>query len=289
MSTAAVTEPVLPVVPIPRVRIHDHIIILICAALATFYAAHVVSGWYFVWDHGVFKTWWDGAISNSNLRHDIRDVAEGLIGGYAGQLVAWKHWKYMRRTGGVMERLESKIPLLDRLRQWGERRPFRELVVSAIVSLPFAAPGFIGMYYLLGWLTKNPAIHHAAGHITASHPGLWTRTVHDVPANWQEKLMGFSASLLFGRHAMSVAFDDTQGWFAGRHASGRHMRPWWLLNYRYRVRLARKGAVLKSRHGFRQNVAMMGGLALSVPFAVMGYLALTYAANGLPMPYGLNF
>ena len=78
------------------------------------------------------KHWWDTTVSDTNLRHSIRNVAEGVLGGWLAKAVVWNHYKHRRR--GPIERLEERLHVP------------RVLIAPVMAAIYFAA-AFTALYW----------------------------------------------------------------------------------------------------------------------------------------------
>ena len=67
----------------------NHVELLVFAViLAHIGMLVVVALYYMAFElNGSATAWWHHTVTNSNLRHDIRDVVEGLFGGFLAQLM----------------------------------------------------------------------------------------------------------------------------------------------------------------------------------------------------------
>jgi hypothetical protein len=207
------------------------------------------------------KHWWDTTVSDADLRHSIRNVAEGVLGGWLAKAVVWNHYKHRRR--GPIERLAERLHL-------------PRVVVAPVLTAAYFAVAFTALY----WLFHALQIHASATSASGPHPSLWARTAPLWTSQWNQKIIAFAVAFICCR-PLFPAFDAIQQWFAERRAS-RHRPPrWWHADtYQARVNdLAARGTT-KASHGWLLNgmmsVAVTGGLAL----AGYGWYVLTYIAKG---------
>jgi hypothetical protein len=303
MTAAAVTA---PAASRGRFGLAGNAVLVVAAVAAGYVAVNAVSGLYHLLDiipavHG----WWHRAVPDKATRNDIRDVWEYLTGGYAAQLLTWNSLKWHAKGGGGwLDKLDARIPGLNRFRQWVRRFPLPELGVSYVLSLPAAAAGFTAVYF------ATRAIPQWAWHVPVpGHPRAFL--LSSVIVN--HKAMGLAASYFFGRHMMRLAYDDVQFRLAEQSAArDRNPLSWlWLPNYRARVaavrssragqpmfayqvsgacRPAAAAALRAPASGHRRLQAALISLAglVFVLLAVYGWLVLSYVARGQPMPWGLR-
>ena len=199
--------------------------------------------------------WWHSVVPNGNLRHNIRDVAEGVLGGFLAKAVLWNHFKKSHQRAG---RVFDKLHIL-------------EVPAALLTTAILGVAAFTGGYYILHAL----AIHTSSPYPTGS---LWSRTSTLWNSNWDKKALGFLTAMIAAR-PMHAIFDDIQGYFAGRRVSlGRPPRFYAPVTFknRYRYLLDNKQEV---RHYSRATELVMPFLVLAgVGLAAWGYYILTYVA-----------
>ncbi len=122
MSLQRVTRKNRHELPAPLVSPWRHPIrwlgLVFLSVVAALVFAHIgsldITGLYyavFEWNSHV-TVWWHSFIPNSNLRHDIRDVAEGFYGGAIAQQLVWNAFRkrrirYMAKPMNRLDRIED--------------------------------------------------------------------------------------------------------------------------------------------------------------------------------------
>lgn len=266
MTPAA--KPAARTLPPPLVRFKDDKIrwIRIKAELlvAAVVLAHIgtliiVAIYYLLFELNPTMThWWHTVVSNSDLRHSIRDVAEGVLGGFMAQAIVWNHFRKQRPD--PLEKLEKRLHIPERL-----AAPFFALLYGAI--------GFVAAYY---------ALHALGVHATqaaATHSS-WARVEGIWRSGGDKKLMGFVASLL-ARRPMRPIFDSVQLWFAERRYDQKKNVHWYhppTFKARYNA-IAESGEIAADKHGRWQSVVMIGALVIGIGLAAYGYYVLSYIAK----------
>ncbi|HEV2377963.1 MAG TPA: hypothetical protein VGS19_38105 [Streptosporangiaceae bacterium] len=249
-----------------------------------------ISGLYyavFEWNRHM-TAWWHSFISDKNLRHDIRDVAEGFYGGAIAQQLVWNHFRkrltrYMAKPMNRLDRIEDflRIPNLRSKRELS----FWQIPYALVLWAPaYGSVGFTAVYFLDAAIRHDIAALHNTAVTLGPHSSLWQRTETIDTSNWDKKVMGFAASLFFGRRPLRKVFDDVQLWFAERHvASGKPMHWYYPPTFRARcndvAEAVKEGrTVVSDRYGTLQTVLVLAALVPVVVFAVLGYYVLTFIA-----------
>ena len=210
------------------------------------------------------KHFWDRTlVPNSDLRHSIRDVGEGVLGGFLAQAIVWNHFtKKHRQAGRILRRLHdtAHIP---------------EIPAALAASVVFGAIGFGALYYGLH-------AFHIQARVHAAHGSLWRRTANIWRSGWDKKAMGYAAAFV-ARRPLSIIFDKTQKWFAERRVElHRGTRLYDPPTFRARVnemaRVARETHGEISRQGALQSTLMLVSLFAGLALAGYGFYVLTYIA-----------
>ncbi|MDQ2727886.1 MAG: hypothetical protein M3Y91_08505 [Actinomycetota bacterium] len=210
------------------------------------------------------KHFWDHTlVTNGDLRHSIRDVGEGILGGFLAQAIVWNHFaKSHLKAGRTFDRLHDRLHI-------------PEVPTALLASAVFGAVGFLALYYGLH------ALHaHAATY--TSHGSLWNRTQNIWQSSWDKKAMGYAAAFV-ARRPLNVIFDNLQNWFAERrvklHKGTRFYQP---PTFKARVNEIAKIALDANREvppqGPLQSTLMLGSLVGGLALAGYGYYVLTYVA-----------
>jgi hypothetical protein len=231
---------------------------------------------------------WHTLVSDRNLRHDIRDVAEGFYGGAIAQQLVWNHYRKRRLNHAAkpmnrLDRIEDflRIPNLRSKRELSLWQIPYALVLWAPI---YGAPGFFVVYFLDAAVKHDITVLHGVVTALGPHASWWQRAESIDTLNWDKKVMGFAASLFFGRRPLRKVFDGVQLWFAERHvASGRPMRWYHPPTFRARcndvaAQVAEGRLVVADRYGRLQAVLLVAVLVPVVVFAVLGYYVLTVIA-----------
>jgi hypothetical protein len=210
------------------------------------------------------KHYWDKTlVTNGDLRHSIRDVAEGVLGGFLAQAIVWNHFaKGHLKAGRIFDRLHDRFHI-------------PEVPAALLASAIFGAIGFFVLYAGLHVLQAHSTVHVATG-------SLWHRTENIWKSSWDKKAMGYAAAFV-ARRPMHVIFDDSQKWFAERrvqqHKSTRFYQP---PTFKARVNDIAKVALDTNREvphqGPLQTTVMLGSLVMGLALAGYGYYVLTYIA-----------
>ena len=262
-------RPPRPDLPPPLVHSYRHpilwtknkAILLFDAIVLAHIGVLIVAALYFLitqTNHGV-KHWWDTTVTPSSLRHDIRDVGEGVLAACFAQAIVWNPFTRSHQRAG------------ETFRRW-RRRYHVPVVVSAIVAATLIGAAA----FAIGELILHLASVHAANHKVSG--SIWNRTVTVWNSNWDKKALGF-VSALVARRPLHVLFDETQTYFAIRRAeSGKPLR--W---YHPPVFQARYNYLQQNDHAVRSYPVLLKPvmsllLIAGVGLAGYGYYILTYRA-----------
>jgi hypothetical protein len=210
------------------------------------------------------KHYWDHTlVTNGDLRHSIRDVGEGVLGGFLAQAIVWNHFaKSHRKAGRIFDRLHDTL-----------RIP--EVPAALLASFVFGAVGFLILYYGLHALDIHAAV-------TNAHGSLWNRSLTIWKSSWDKKAMGYAAAFV-ARRPLHVIFDDAQRWFAERRVQ-LHKGTRWYHPPTFQARVNDIAATVASSnvevspHGSLQSGLMLGGVVVGLVLAGYGYYILTYIA-----------
>jgi len=210
------------------------------------------------------KSFWDHTlVTNRDLRHSIRDVGEGILGGFLAQAIVWNHFaKSHRRVGRIFHRLHEKL-----------HAP--EVLLALLTSAVFGAVGFCALYYGLHAVHVHSAVYTSRGSV-------WHRTENIWKSGWDKKAMGYAAAFV-ARRPMHIVFDDAQKWFAQRRVElGRGSRFYHPPTFKARVNEIATTARDPQREvppqGRGQSALMLSTLLASLVLAGYGYYILLYIA-----------
>jgi hypothetical protein len=262
----ALPPPLVPFASHPVRWIEIKIELLVAAVTLAHIGMFIVVALYYLLTqkNPTIKHFWDNTlVTNGDLRHSIRDVGEGILGGFLAQAIVWNHFaKSHLRAGRIFDRLHERLHI-------------PEIPAALLASVMFGAIGFFALYYGLH------AVHAHAG-VHAAHGSLWNRTQNIWKSSWDKKAMGYAAAFV-ARRPMHVVFDDAQKWFAERrvklHKGTRIYQP---PTFKARVNDIAKTA-LDTHHEVAaqsplQSTLMLGSLVVGLALAGYGYYVLTYVA-----------
>ena len=206
------------------------------------------------------KHWWDTTVTPASLRHDIRDVGEGVLASCFAQAIVWNHFTRSHRKAG------------QRLRDWSKRYHVPVGVLSIGLATLIGAATFAAGELVIHGISLHVARHRIIG-------SLWHRTYTSLwNSNWDKKALGFISAIV-ARRPLHILYDETQLYFTSRRAAaGRRLR--W---YHPPVFKARFNYLRDNEHEVRRYpfllTALMGLLVLAgVGLAGYGYYILTYKA-----------
>lgn len=262
-------KPPRPDLPPPLVHSYRHpirwtknkAILLFDAIVLAHIGVLIVAALYFLitqTNHGV-KHWWDTSVTPSSLRHDIRDVGEGVLAACFAQAIVWNPFTRSHQRSG------------ETFREW-RRRYHVPVIISAIVSATLIGAAA----FAIGEVILHLASVHAATHkVTGS---IWNRTVTLWNSDWDKKALGF-VSAFVARRPLHVLFDETQTYFASRRAeSGKPLR-WYhppVFQARYNYLQQNDPAVRRYPMLLRPVMSLL--LIAGIALAAYGYYILTYKA-----------
>jgi hypothetical protein len=217
---------------------------------------------------------WHHTVPNSTLRHDIRDVGEGLFGGLLAISLAYNHY---RRIGNknIIDKVELalRIPNLKS----GRKLAWWQIILGVLLIPLYASVGFIAGEWLVGVI--HPAVNHVAEFQTGS---VLTNVKNNFIEHWPKKLIGFAAAFFFAHRPARAVIDDIQLWFAERRvALGKGLRFYQTPPFKARYNeVAASGSVqARAREGVALRLTLIGlGLAV-ISLAGYGYYVLNYIAK----------
>jgi hypothetical protein len=217
---------------------------------------------------------WHHTVPNSTLRHDIRDVGEGLFGGLLAISLAYNHY---RRIGNknIIDKVELalRIPNLKSARKLA----WWQIILGVLLIPLYASVGFIAGEWLVGVI--HPAVNHVAEFQTGS---VLTNVKNNFIEHWPKKLIGFAAAFFFAHRPARAVIDDIQLWFAERRvALGKGLRFYQTPPFKARYNeVAASGSVqARAREGVALRLTLIGlGLAV-ISLAGYGYYVLNYIAK----------
>jgi hypothetical protein len=217
---------------------------------------------------------WHRLVPNSTLRHDIRDVGEGLLGGILAIGFAYNHYRRIGKPNAV-DRLEMRLRIPNL--KSGRKLAWWQVVLGLLLIPVYASVGFFVGEWLVGEI--HPAVSQLAEVQTGS---LLTNIKNNFLEQWPKKLIGFAAAFFFGHRPALAVIDDIQLWFAERRvAGGKPLRAYHTPPFKARYNdLAASGAVQPRASRAVALPVTLGlmGVAL-VALAGYGYYVLNYIAK----------
>lgn len=248
---------------------------LATGAIFTYVGVLIIAALYYI----LFELWhpmttlWHEAVPNGELRHNIRDVGEGLFGGLLAHMFVWNHFKAsVQKAPNWLDKLEIKLHIPNakdtrNLTGW-------QLLAAVPIVLIYAAPGF----FLAEWLVHliKPGVAQVTGTTLLDH----IKSV--VTENYPQKLIGYGAAFCFGRRPAKGIFDDAQLWFAERRVGAGKSCGWWhLAAYKARCRVVAKteGGPAAHKHETVATVMLRGAIPVGLALAGYGFYVLNYIAK----------
>jgi hypothetical protein len=230
------------------------------------------------------KELWHTLVSNDHLRHNIRDVGEGFLGGLLAQQVIWNHYR-KRRALTRLDRLEMRLHIAN-LKD-DKQLSFWQLLASPFLAVLYAIPGFFIAWGIALLIRHNVVPVQDATMLLQQAmephaPTLWSRIEFVVTDNWDKKLMGLGAAFFWGRRPVKGVFDDLQLWVVEmllRHGKPIHkvLPPTFKARYND---VARHGVPAAERHGFWWSGFLWALAIISLGLAVFGGYVLMFIAAG---------
>lgn len=218
---------------------------------------------------------WHHLIPDSKLRHDIRDVGEGLFGGLLAIGLTYNHYRRIRPRN-VVDRAEIRLGIPNL--KAGRKLAWWQIIFGVLLIPVYASVGFVAGEWLVGVL--HPAVSHVAELQTGS---VLTNIKDNFLEQWPRKLIGFAAAFLFGHRPARALIDDLQLWFAERRvALGKPTRFYHPPPFKARCNeVLASGAVQSRAQG---NAAVLPLVVLVLGLAVIGlagygYYVLNYIAK----------
>lgn len=233
---------------------------------------------------GHMHTWWHEAVPNSDLRHTIRDVGEGLVAGMVLKFVVFNPYKkkYVKKVSkkpSLLDKLEMKlgIPNPKDSKDFSVKR-----LLSLFVLVPtYAAPGFILGYYIVAWIH---GMHLHATLPVSANPSTSTfaqKLEASFTDDYPKKLVGYFSLFFFGLRPARGMFDDVQRYFIQRRiAKGK--APAWYNTAAYKARYAEiktSTDIPPIRVGVWGGRIMKGLIPVFVAGAIGGWYVLTFIAQ----------
>ncbi len=209
----------------------------------------------------------------ADLRHLIRNVGEGLLGGILGQAIIWNHFKVKPKPRTRVDEFEIAlhIPNLKDDR----RTSAWQMLALPLLVLVYAIPGFVIGAAIRALVLPHIHLHQvSSNHVVQS---LWTSSV-------PQKVVGLFASFVFARRVGRGIYDDVQLFFAERlRASGRPLRFYHKLVptfvARYNSVSPEDAATAVDKHNRWVTWILVGSIPIGIGLAAFGYYVLAYIAT----------
>ena len=241
--------------------IENKAILLVDAVVLAHIGVLIVAALYYLitqTNHGV-KHWWDTTVTPASLRHDIRDVGEGVLASCFAQAIVWNHFTKRHLKAGRT------------FREWSRKYHVPVVILSLVSALIIGAAAFALGEGILHLASVKAHQHRVTGSI-------WNRTATIWNSNWDKKALGFVAALV-ARRPLHILFDETQLYFASRRAeAGKPLR-----GYYPPVFKARYNYLRETEHEVRKYPFLLTGfmgflVVAGIGLAGYGYYILTYKA-----------
>lgn len=266
------------------------ILVAAAAALVQIGTLIVVALYYFVlgadgaffWGYSTpLNGLWHDVVPDDHLRHTMRNVYEGVIGGTLAQLIVFNRYKLKRKKREKRSLLDkAEIALHIPNIKDGRDLAWYDLVTFFPLIMLYAAPGFyIGIHIaeFVETLVFLPAQMSTGVVGSAWYQELlnfWSRDA-------DEKIVGLFASFVMARRIIKGFADNVQGYFAARRiACDKPCQPWHTPNFKARV----NGMTQETAHRKGDDVGngVVYGLAFLIPFgavlAALGWYILAIIA-----------
>ena len=260
-SSSEVPSPLVSFRVDPSTWLRNKVLLLIDAIVLAHIGVFIVAAVYYVTTqtNPTIKHWWDTTVTPASLRHDIRDVGEGVLASCFAQAIVWN-------------------PFIRRHRDAGRR--FRELRARWHVPVAVAAIVSAIVVGAVAFVLGETVLHVWSVHSHTATPAgsLWNRTTVLWRSNLDKKALGFVAALA-ARRPLHVVFDEAQAYFAGRRALiGAGVRwyhpPVFQARYNYLRAHQYEARSYPSTLSFAAGAALTVGIVL----ASYGYYILTFKA-----------
>lgn len=237
----------------PLVWTRNTVLLALLGAVITYLSVLIVVALYY----DIFETipsvtrWWHHAIPDPTLRHAVRDVSEGLLGGLGGVFAVRNRYKVLKPRNRL-DTIEIDYLHIPNVKD-DRRSSLWWLLGLPVLVLIYAQ---IGFWVAFGALQAAQGLFHHLQGLTAprlsAQPSLSARLTEVVARQWPQKLMGYAAAFFFGRRPAKAVFDDLQLWQCERQVLGGRTAPPWYYPPTWRATfhdVLTTGASAAERHG----------------------------------------
>jgi hypothetical protein len=260
-ATAQLPPPLVKFKDDPRRWIGNKLVLTIDAVVLAHVGVLIVAALYFLISqtNPTVKHWWDTTVTPASLRHNIRDVGEGVLASCMAQAIVWNSFtRSHQRAGRTLRAIHERF-----------RIPVGVAAVLSAVVIGSVA-------YVVGEAALHALSVHSSSPAVAG--SLWSRTATLWKSNWDKKVLGFGAAVV-ARRPLHVVFDEAQAYFAGRRAAkGKGPRiydpPVFKARYNYLIEHRQEAREYSTWLTYVMGVAVAAGIVL----AGYGYYVLTYKA-----------
>lgn len=190
------------------------VLLLLAGAIVTYLCVLIVAAVYY----DVFETIpavtsrWHALIPDPTLRHAVRDVGEGLLGGLGGVYTVRN--RYKRHTPlNWLDRLEIEYLHIPNVKD-NKRSSLWWLLGLPFLVLVYAQIGFWTAFGILEVVQHAEHLHllSSAQRSPSSGSSVLDRATAALESHWPNKLMGYAAAFFAGRRPAKAVFDDLQLW-----------------------------------------------------------------------------
>ncbi|MFI5038412.1 MAG: hypothetical protein ACHQCG_00595, partial [Solirubrobacterales bacterium] len=222
---------------------------------------------------------WHRLVPERTLRHNVRDVGEGLLGGLLGIGFTYNYFRRSRPPNRI-DRFEIalRIPNVkdDRRLSWWQ----------AILGL-LLIPVYASVGFLLGEAVVS-VVHPYVNHAVESQTGnLIFNIKANIIENWPRKVIGLAAAFCFGHRPAKAVIDDIQLWFVEKRLErGRGLRAYDPPPFKARYNAvageaaATGGPAVRARGGRVRHLLSTATLVVAAASTGYGYYVLNYIAKG---------
>jgi hypothetical protein len=259
------------------------VLLALLGAVITYLCVLIVVALYY----DIFETipavtrWWHHAIPDPTLRHAVRDVSEGLLGGLGGVFAVRNRYRPLKPRN-VLDTIEIDYLHIPNVKD-DRRSSLWWLLALPVLVLIYAQ---IGFWIAFGIMQAGQGLFHHV-HFLASprisaHPSLSARLTAVIAQQWPQKLMGYAAAFFFGRRPAKAIFDDLQLWqceqqvLRGRTAPPWYYPPTWRATFND---VLSTGAPTRERHGRAPSWALRTAGLVSGGLIAQGAAILLIVAN----------